>query len=495
MIMTDTETRAIPHAGKVPKLTVMTTIILFISVPRRYVTDRVTTAIIQVRLTAQGKTGMVQAVTVLIQTCVKKAHISAPPGESIDVCNGVDDDCDGSIDEDFTDLGNACFNGLGVCERSGNMVCKADGSETECNAVQGQPTEDPEATCNDVLDNDCDGLTDCFDPDCAVDDNCKACDSSHWPDPDTSNKLMHLAGNITIDSEQAGLCDEVAVFDSGDILVGHFIIESEEDYGQYGDMVVWGDSLDTPDIDEGAFEGEKLTIKVWDAQKQTERLNSNIHLVTPDSDQDPYKAYQPPLTFTAGKWILMDIAVDPGCDIDLESGWNLFGWICDQGYYEGTEPPVSAYATDSSLKPVDSLEDAFNEIDPSESGNHIAVGPDGKVYISESDYNNLTNLLPGWAYWKYVNEDRTITLPGYVLEPSSSLDLTEGWKQVAYWGEDGLAPEDAFKCIDGKYDVIVNGDGKVYIIGSRFNTLGGIYQSEGYFIHMTESATLKYDCN
>jgi hypothetical protein len=38
---------------------------------------------------------------------------------------------------------------------------------TECNAIPGDPTESPEVTCNDGLDNDCDGRSDTADSDCA----------------------------------------------------------------------------------------------------------------------------------------------------------------------------------------------------------------------------------------------------------------------------------------------------------------------------------------
>ncbi|HEY2410527.1 MAG TPA: hypothetical protein VGI10_31200, partial [Polyangiaceae bacterium] len=44
-------------------------------------------------------------------------------------CNGLDDDCDGLVDEDFPDKGTACDDGqLGICRGTGHKVCKADGS-------------------------------------------------------------------------------------------------------------------------------------------------------------------------------------------------------------------------------------------------------------------------------------------------------------------------------------------------------------------------------
>ena len=72
--------------------------------------------------------------------------------DDVEVCDGVDNDCDLVADEDFSDLGDPCSAGVGECRRGGNRVCRADGAATECNAAPGQPA--PEVC--DGLDNDCD---------------------------------------------------------------------------------------------------------------------------------------------------------------------------------------------------------------------------------------------------------------------------------------------------------------------------------------------------
>ncbi len=76
-----------------------------------------------------------------------------------ETCNDLDDDCDGAVDEDFEPAKNdACDNGkLGVCRRTGTRVCKTDGTGLTCNAAVG-PNGSTEL-CN-LLDDDCDGKVD-----------------------------------------------------------------------------------------------------------------------------------------------------------------------------------------------------------------------------------------------------------------------------------------------------------------------------------------------
>ena len=71
-------------------------------------------------------------------------------------CNGMDDDCDGAVDEGFMRLGEVCSSGVGGCRVEGTIVCAAGGFNIVCDAEPGDAVAE---VCNDV-DDDCDGGVD-----------------------------------------------------------------------------------------------------------------------------------------------------------------------------------------------------------------------------------------------------------------------------------------------------------------------------------------------
>lgn len=78
--------------------------------------------------------------------------VAGPPSD--EACNLLDDNCDGTTDEGF-DLGTPCSAGVGACERTGSKVCANDGTGTVCGAAPGEPSEE---ICENGVDEDCDGV-------------------------------------------------------------------------------------------------------------------------------------------------------------------------------------------------------------------------------------------------------------------------------------------------------------------------------------------------
>jgi cysteine-rich repeat protein len=71
----------------------------------------------------------------------------------IEVCDGLDNNCNGISDDGFN-VGTSCTVGIGICQRTGALVCTTDGAGTTCNATPGTPAIE---ICGDGIDQDCNG--------------------------------------------------------------------------------------------------------------------------------------------------------------------------------------------------------------------------------------------------------------------------------------------------------------------------------------------------
>ena len=84
----------------------------------------------------------------VLDSCV----IGPPTGDDTD-CDGIDDDCDESIDEAFLSYATSC--GIGACASAGLMTCVDGDLHDSC--LPGLPSDDDDC---DTVDDDCDGTAD-----------------------------------------------------------------------------------------------------------------------------------------------------------------------------------------------------------------------------------------------------------------------------------------------------------------------------------------------
>jgi hypothetical protein len=95
----------------------------------------------------------------------------------------------------------------------------------------------------------------------------------HFPAPTETLYAATLNGEILVDSNLPGLKqpvaagDDLAVFDPDGVLCGRGLVTVA---GEFGPLLVYGDDPATPEVDEGAVEGDVLIVRLWDSQRQQE---------------------------------------------------------------------------------------------------------------------------------------------------------------------------------------------------------------------------------
>lgn len=162
-----------------------------------------------------------------METCVNSrwSACQGATGPSPEICDGLDNDCDGTINEDIADIvhytGPDGTLGVGIC-RPGVAMCKTSVTLTtvaaEWSTCVGEVL--PEDEFCDGLDNDCDGTTDegcdcpyggtwvCGEDTGACEKGQQSCDSGEWGDCQGAVVPAEEVCDGTIDENCDGQVDE-----------------------------------------------------------------------------------------------------------------------------------------------------------------------------------------------------------------------------------------------------------------------------------------------
>ena len=343
-------------------------------------------------------------------------------------CDAVPEICDDGIDNSGNGLvdcedpacdgfvGGACDTGnLGICA-AGTTACRELAEFCDQNEPAGTEGPFDSPTCDDGLDNDCDGLTDDADPDCneppeicdnGQDDNgnglidCEdpQCDGATFGACDTGNPGVCSAGTLTCDGSAIGpVCTQD---------------QAAGTEGPFGDASC-GDGLDNdcdgltdaadPDCDEPVVEICDNGID--------DTGNGLVDCEDPECDG------------------FVDGACDTGNDGICAAGTFVcqnLGQVCEQNQQPGTEGPVGSPTCEDGLdNDCDGLTDAA---DPD------CAAPVADVYLSRLQVPKKLNVKQGRVVSRkatargdgtMLTQDATVTLTaaassnvGVVVEPAS----------------------------------------------------------------------------
>lgn len=111
-------------------------------------------------------------------------------------------------------------------------------------------------------------------------------------------------------------------------------------------------------------------------------------------------------------------------------------------------------------------------------------------------HSTLTSMNGEHGYWVRMNNGASLTLRGQELAANTPVALEQGWNLVSYLAPASLPVEEALASIDGKYTTVLGYDqGATSFYNSippELNTLNTMEPGLGYWIKMTEPATLVY---
>lgn len=122
-----------------------------------------------------------------------------------------------------------------------------------------------------------------------------------------------------------------------------------------------------------------------------------------------------------------------------------------------------------------------------------------KAYIpgAPDAVNDLQEMTPGQGYWiKMASSSSSLTVEGLPLA-STQISLTTGWNLMGYPSTDSQDISTALSGIDGEYEIVWTYNSsdtadpwKRYMPGSPGNDLDTMNPGYGYWIKMTDAATL-----
>lgn len=243
----------------------------------------------------------------------------------------------------------------------------------------------------------------------------------------------------------------ISVLDPDGVVCGEGTVGS---HGSYGFLNVYHDDLLTPNIDEGARPGDKLSFRI---------------------DGEPVFSDRPVFWTMNGDRVPVCWFSTQRC-IPLRTGWNLISWNVDT--------------------PIDSVAVLAAEIMPNV---EVILGFEGEGLTYDPKlplHSTLRRADHLHGFWFKMKQYDTLCVSGPKVPVGSPIDLEEGWNLASYLPDVTMTPAQALASISRDLLFVYGFDAYGHTAFTpttpTFNTLDSMHTLLGYWMKVSRNTTLMY---
>jgi len=269
-----------------------------------------------------------------------------------------------------------------------------------------------------------------------------------------NHSLLVLTAQI--DGDPLPMGSEIAVFTPEELCVG-------EDFwlGERVGFAAWGDNEMTEEVD-GFRDGEAISYRIWDIVAQRE-YEAQAEVVDGDG------------TFTPNGLSVVNLSVrtEPlGFQMYINANWTIV-----------SAPVIPEIVHVPTLwRPVVQR-------------GHLVIIKDalGRFYVAGIGFSNMANWDYRSGYLVKGNAVDSLEIAGEPVAQDAEIPLRIGWNLVAYFPEQPLTAQVAFRNIRDQLAIAKDAVGHFYVPAINFSNMAPLRRGLGYYVRVTEATNLVYN--
>jgi len=277
-----------------------------------------------------------------------------------------------------------------------------------------------------------------------------------YPTPIPTNEWVSFYGDASLWDVPVQIGDVVTAEDHDGTICGVFEVHT---VGNYGFMSVYRDDPTTPNVDEGAEAGERISFKI---------NGFSAKCMGPED----------PIWTSNGEIKHVDLKAlrEQVVHIPLSTGWNLISWNVDT--------------------PNDSIEVILRDIMP---WVIVVLGYEGGGLTYDPNlpqFSTLWTMDHLHGYWVKMSRPDTLEVSGTPVDPTiTPIPCGAGWNLVSYLPD---RPDSISHALAGVMDNLIrvlgykNGGLTYDPTLPQFSTLHTLCPTQGYWVKLTREDTLVY---